>query len=79
MIHLLIALLHIDFDIHGPTKIALEQFLPRMPRGSVIAFDDLSAHEGPGETVAFLEVMEIKKYRLCRNNFDSFLCYLVIE
>ena len=77
--HLLVALLHIDFDIHGPTKTALEQFLPRMPKGAVIAFDDLNAHEGPGETVAFLEAMDIKKYKLCRNSFDSYLCYLVIE
>ena len=77
--HILVALLHIDFDIHGPTKVALEHFLPRMPKGAIIAFDDLNAHEGPGETVAFLESMDIKKYRLHRNNFDSFLCYLVIE
>lgn len=77
--HLLVALLHIDFDIHEPTKIALENIVPRMPRGSIIAFDDLSAHEGPGETIAFLESMDLKKYKLCRNNFDSFLCYLVIE
>jgi hypothetical protein len=77
--HLLIALLHMDFDIHGPTKTALEHFLPRMPKGAVIAFDELNAHEGPGETIAFLEAIDIKKYRLCRNNFDSFLCYLVIE
>ena len=77
--HILISLLHIDFDIHEPTKIALESFLPRMPKGSIIAFDDLNAHEGPGETVAFLESLDIKKYRLCRNSFDSYLCYLVIE
>ena len=77
--HLLVSLLHIDFDIHGPTKTALEQFLPRMPKGAVIAFDDLNAHEGPGETIALLEAMDIKKYRLCRNSFDSYLSYLVIE
>ena len=32
--HLLIALLHIDFDIHGPTKVAIEKILPRMPKGA---------------------------------------------
>jgi len=77
--HFLVSLLHIDFDIHAPTKVAIEKFLPRMPKGSIIAFDDLNAHEGPGETVAFLESMDIKKYRLCRNSFDSYLCYLIIE
>jgi len=77
--HFLVSLLHIDFDIHAPTKVAIEKFLPRMPKGSIIAFDDLNAHEGPGETVAFLESMDIKKYRLYRNSFDSYLCYLIIE
>tara|TARA_B110000444_G_C18826222_1_gene590485 strand:+ start:1616 stop:2335 length:720 start_codon:yes stop_codon:yes gene_type:complete len=77
--HLLVSLLHIDFDIHAPTKVAIENFLPRMPKGSIIAFDDLNAHEGPGETIAFIESMDIKKYRLCRNVFDSYLCYLIIE
>jgi len=77
--HFLVSLLHIDFDIHAPTKVAIQKFLPRMPKGSIIAFDDLNAHEGPGETVAFLESMDIKKYRLCRNSFDSYLCYLIIE
>tara|TARA_Y100001935_G_scaffold255654_1_gene270566 strand:- start:26539 stop:27258 length:720 start_codon:yes stop_codon:yes gene_type:complete len=77
--HFLVSLLHIDFDIHAPTKVAIENFLPRMPKGSIIAFDDLNAHEGPGETVAYLESMDIKKYRLCRNSFDSYLCYLIIE
>ena len=77
--HLLVALLHIDFDIHGPTKVALEHILPRMPKGAVIAFDELNAHEGPGETVAFLEAMDIKNYSLCRNSFDSYLCYLILE
>lgn len=77
--HLLVALLHIDFDIHQPTKVALETILPRMPKGAIIAFDDVNAHEGPGETVAFLEAMDIKQYKLCRNSFDSYLSYLVIE
>ena len=77
--HLLVSLLHIDFDIHEPTRSALENIIPRMPRGSIIAFDDLGAHEGPGETIAFLESMDLKKHKLHRNNFDSFLCYLTIE
>ena len=43
-----------------------------MPRGSIIAFDDLSAHEGPGETIAFLESIDLKKYKLYRNNLTHF-------
>src|SRR5262245_25220151 len=37
--HLLVSLLYLDFDLYEPTKVALEQFLPRMPRGAVVAFD----------------------------------------
>lgn len=77
--HLLIALLHLDFDIYSPTKTALENFLPRMTKGSIIAFDELNAHGAPGETLAFIESLEIKKFKLNRNVFDSYISYIVIE
>ena len=72
-------MLHIDFDIHQPTKVALQSFLPRMAKGSIIAFDELNAHKAPGETIGFLEALDIKKYTIHRNSFDSFLSYIVIE
>jgi len=74
--HTIIALLHIDFDIYSPTKVALKEFLPRMGKGSIIAFDDLAAKEGPGETIAALEELNLNKYKIHRNSFDSFLCYI---
>src|SRR5581483_2909861 len=39
--HLVVSLLFLDLDLYEPTKLALEQFLPRMPRGAVLAFDEL--------------------------------------
>ena len=30
--HLIIALLYIDFDVYEPAKIALRNFLPRIPK-----------------------------------------------
>ena len=30
--HSLISLLYLDFDLYEPTKIALETFIPRMPK-----------------------------------------------
>ncbi len=74
--HLIISLLHIDFDIYSPTKSALKHFIPRMPKGSIIAFDDLGAKEGPGETLAMLEELNIRNRQIKRNKFDSFLCYV---
>ena len=47
-----------------------------MPKGSIIAFDDLGAKEGPGETLAMLEELNIRNRQIKRNKFDSFLCYV---
>jgi hypothetical protein len=77
--HLIVALLHLDFDVYPPTKVALEQFLPRMPKGAVIAFDELNDPNAPGETLALLESVDIRKYKLERNSFDSNLSYIVID
>jgi len=77
--HLIISLLHIDLDIYEPTKIVLELMKPRLVKGCVIAFDDLNAKEGPGETLALLETFGLNKYKLVRNEFDSYLSYLIID
>ena len=59
--HLLISLLFLDFDLYEPTKIALTHFLPRMPKGAIVAFDELDNPLWPGETKAMLEFFEEKK------------------
>ena len=50
-------MLFIDLDLYEPTKFALEQFLPRMHKGSIIAFDELDNPQWPGETLFFLKVL----------------------
>jgi len=64
--HLVVSLLFLDFDLYEPTKVALETFLPRMPRGAVVAFDQLSAADWPGETRAVDEALGIANLRLLR-------------
>ncbi len=59
--HVLISLLFIDLDLYEPTKVALEHFVPRMHKGSIIAFDELDNPQWPGETIALLESFDIKK------------------
>ena len=49
---LTIALLYLDFDLYKPTKIALEQFLPLIPKGGIIAFDEFNYEHFKGETAA---------------------------
>lgn len=62
--HLLISMLFIDLDLYEPTKIALQYFLPRMHKGSILAFDELDNPQWPGETLALLESYNIKNLNI---------------
>ncbi|KHD90002.1 MAG: dTDP-6-deoxy-L-hexose 3-O-methyltransferase [Bdellovibrio sp. ArHS] len=77
--HLLVSLLFLDFDLYEPTKVALEHFLPRMPKGAVIAFDELDNPLWPGETMAMLEATAQKKLRIERLDFDPYIGFAVID
>lgn len=77
--HLLVSLLFLDFDLYEPTKVALEKFVPRMPKGSVIAFDELDNPLWPGETLAMLEVCGAKNLRIERLEFDPYIGFAVID
>jgi cephalosporin hydroxylase len=77
--HLLVAALVLDFDIYEPTLVALKHFVPLMPRGGVIVFDELNCKDWPGETKALTEYMNVNNLRLRRFPFVSTLSYAVIE
>lgn len=76
---LIISCLYLDFDIYEPTKLALELFLPRIPKGGVIAFDELNEAVFPGETVAALECDLIRKLALRRFPFEPRISYAIVE
>ena len=76
--HLLVSLLYLDFDIYKPTKTALEYILPRMPKGAIVAFDEVNNPEWAGETVAVLESMDINKFELKCFNFEPNISYIQI-
>jgi len=76
--HLVISLLYLDFDIYEPTKVAITNFIPRMPKGSVIAFDELNTKNFPGETLALLETIGIKTLKLKKTKYDSYISYVQI-
>jgi macrocin-O-methyltransferase TylF-like protien len=71
--HLVVSLLYLDFDLYEPTKVALAHFLPRMPKGAIVAFDELDNPLWPGETAAMLEVLEKYKLRIQRHVFDPYV------
>jgi len=65
-----IALLNLDLDIYEPTRVSLEQFVPRMSRGGIIILDEYAVDTFGGETKAVDEYFirqfgkrpEIKKF-----------------
>jgi hypothetical protein len=76
--HLVVSLLYLDVDLYEPTKILLENFLPRMPKGAVIVFDELNAKIFPGETKAVDEVIGLRNLKIKRFCFDSYVSYAIL-
>ena len=76
--HLLVSLLFMDLDLYEPTKAALSAFVPRMPKGAILAFDELDNPIWPGETLAALETLGLNKLELKRFDFDPYIAYAVI-
>jgi hypothetical protein len=76
--HLLVSLLFIDCDLYEPTATALEHFLPRMPKGAVVAFDELDNPQWPGETRALIEKMGLRHFRLERLSWDPYISYAIL-
>jgi len=76
--HLIVALLFLDFDIYEPTRVALKNILPRMPKGSILAFDEINNAGWPGETLALVEEIEdLRKIKIETFHFDSNISYVV--
>jgi len=76
--HLVISCLYLDFDVYAPTKTALEVFLDRIPKGGIVAFDELNHEAFPGETIAVIEKLTLRKLRIRRFPFEPWISYVVI-
>lgn len=76
--HLVVSMLFLDMDLHEPTLTALKHFVPRMPKGSVLAFDELDNPIWPGETLAALEDIGLRNLELRRFEFDPYISYAII-
>jgi hypothetical protein len=55
-----------DMDIYKPTKDVLEKIIPRLTKGSLLVFDELSNEFWPGETLAVNEVLGLNNLSLRR-------------
>lgn len=72
---LVVAMLILDTDLYESTKVALQTFLPLMPKGALVVFDEVAYVNFPGETVALKEVCDLNNVELKRLPFDSSVGY----
>jgi len=77
--HLVVCLLFLDLDLYEPTKVAVENFVRRMPKGAVIAFDELDNPMWPGETRALLDSVGIDRLALRRLDWDPYIGFAILE
>lgn len=74
-----VSLLHLDLDLYEPTKVCIEHFVPRMPKGAVIIFDELNNRTWPGETKAVMEALGLPRLRIQRFTYEPHVSYAVLE
>jgi hypothetical protein len=75
---LVVSLLFVDCDLYEPTATALEHFLPRMPKGAILGFDELDNPQWPGETKAVLDKVGLSQLRLERLPWDPYVSYAIL-
>ena len=74
--HSVVAMLHLDVDLYEPTRVLIETFLPRMPAGAVIVFDELNSPFFPGETQAALDTIGLTGRALRKLPFHPWISYI---
>jgi hypothetical protein len=77
--HVLISLLYLDFDIYEPTVAALTHLLPRIPKGGIVAFDEVNNPDWPGETLALLEALELRDHRLECVGYEPNISFIQLD
>ena len=73
-----VRILHLGMNLYKPTFCALQNFLPRMNKGSIVAIDGLN-HATPGCMTALRENMKNKKYHLQNFDFYPNFTFFVID
>lgn len=75
---LCVAMLILDTDLYEPTKVALQHFLPLMPKGGIVVLDEVCYRNFAGETQALKEVLDLNKVELKRFPYDTSVGYFRI-
>ena len=63
-------------DIFEPTLVALENLFELIPKGGIVAFDQFSYENFPGETLAFKEKLGLD-FSLKKFSYHPFISYFV--
>lgn len=74
-----VSLLYLDVNLYEPTKEALKMFYPRMPKGSIIVFDELNDRGLPGETLALIDTIGIRNLSIKRFSHDTKISYAILD
>ena len=73
-----VSLLYLDFLLYKPTKIALETFVPRMPKGSLLVLNMINEKSWPGPTKALMESLDFTKLSFKRFSFNPYTHYAIL-
>ena len=74
-----VRLLNLDMDLYEPTKTALKYFLPHIPKGGIIIFDEFNSDYYPGETKAVKELMTLNHLKLRKIPFDATMSFAIMQ
>lgn len=77
--HTVVSMLFIDCDLYDPTVAALRAFVPRMPKGALLVFDELDNPIWPGETRAVLDELGLNRLELRRIEWDPYISFATID
>jgi hypothetical protein len=75
----IVAMAYFDLDLYKPTKVVIDAIKSRIPKGAVIAFDEINDPSCPGETLALLESFAINNFRIERYQYNARTSYFIYE
>jgi hypothetical protein len=76
--YLVVSCLYLDFERYKPTRLALDIFLPRIPRGGLVVFDEHNEEALPGETLAVLDSTPLNELRIRPFPFEPRISQVVV-
>lgn len=75
---LIVSLVNLDVDLYEPTKACLELVLSCMPKGGIIAFDQLNCDQYPGETIAMKKTMALFTNEIRHTQYSPTQSFVII-